>query len=225
MIEFKNVGKEYEDTQALEDASFKINDGEFVFIVGHSGAGKTTVTKLLLREIRPSSGSIEVDGCDVGALDDAHIPYYRRGIGMVFQDFRLFKEKTARENVEFAMKVVGTSRAEIKRRTPALLRLVGMEEKADHFPAQLSGGEQQRVALARAIANNPSIIIADEPTGNVDPQMSAEIMNMLLKINKLGKTVIVVTHEERLVDTLGCRVITIKRGRVASDRPATEVRA
>lgn len=216
MIEFKNVVKEYSDVAALKDANFTINDGEFVFIVGHSGAGKTTVTRVLLRQERVTSGQILVDGVDITKLPEKAIPLYRRKIGMVFQDFRLFQDKTAYENVAFAMRVVGTPSREIKQRVPALLRIVNMDAKADHRPGELSGGEQQRIALARAIANNPDIIVADEPTGNVDPNMSRDIMNMLLRINqKLGKTVLVVTHEQNLVDTLGQRVINISHGHVA----------
>ena len=219
MIEFKNVVKEYADVTALDGASFTVHDGEFVFIVGHSGAGKTTLTKVLLRQEKVTSGQILVDGIDITKLPERAIPYYRRKIGMVFQDFRVFQDKTAYENVAFAMRVVGTPGAEIRRRVPALLRIVNMDAKANHRPGELSGGEQQRIALARAIANNPDIIVADEPTGNVDPKMSLDIMNMLLRINrKLGKTVLVVTHEQNLVDTLGQRVINISHGNVIGDR-------
>lgn len=221
MIEFKNVVKEYADVTALGGVSFTVNDGEFVFIVGHSGAGKTTVTRVLLRQEKVTSGQILVDGIDITKLPERAIPYYRRKIGMVFQDFRLFQDKTAYENVAFAMHVVGTSASEIRRRVPALLRIVNMDAKSNHLPGELSGGEQQRIALARAIANNPDIIVADEPTGNVDPKMSLDIMHMLLRINrKLGKTVVVVTHEQNLVDTLGQRVINISHGHVIGDRSA-----
>ena len=226
MIEFKNVVKEYADIKALDGVSFAVRDGEFAFIVGHSGAGKTTVTKVLLRQEKVTSGQILVDGIDITKLPERAIPFYRRKIGMVFQDFRLFQDKTAYENVAFAMSVVGTPGKEIKQRVPALLRIVNMEAKAGHRPGELSGGEQQRIALARAIANNPDIIVADEPTGNVDPKMSLDIMQMLLRINrKLGKTVLVVTHEKELVDTLGQRVINISHGHVTGDRPpvASEV--
>ena len=226
MIEFKNVVKEYADIKALDGVSFTVRDGEFVFIVGHSGAGKTTVKKVLLRQEKVTSGQILVDGIDITKLPERAIPFYRRKIGMVFQDFRLFQDKTAYENVAFAMRVVGTPGKEIKQRVPALLRIVNMEAKAGHRPGELSGGEQQRIALARAIANNPDIIVADEPTGNVDPKMSLDIMHMLLRINrKLGKTVLVVTHEKKLVDTLGQRVINISHGHVTGDRPpvASEV--
>lgn len=218
MIDFINVTKEYSDTAALSNVSFHIDDGEFVFIVGHSGAGKTTMTKLLLREEVASEGQIIVDGIDVTTLSPRNIPHYRRKLGMVFQDFRLFKDKTAYENIACIMRAVGTSGREIRNRVPALLRTVAIEDKAKHFPSELSGGEQQRVALARAIANNPDIIIADEPTGNIDPEMSIEIMNLLMRINTLlGKTVIVVTHDLGLVARYGHRVIRLEDGRINSD--------
>ena len=218
MIDFINVTKEYSDTSALSNVSFHIENGEFVFIVGHSGAGKTTLTKLLLREEKATEGKILVDGIDVTALPAHRVPRYRRKLGMVFQDFRLFRDKTAYENIACIMRAVGTPGKEIRRRVPALLRTVSMEEKASHFPSELSGGEQQRVALARAIANNPDIIIADEPTGNIDPEMSLDIMNMLMKINRLlGKTVIVVTHDLDLVEYFGHRVIKLGEGKIDSD--------
>lgn len=220
MIEFINVTKEYSDTSALSNVSFHIESGEFVFIVGHSGAGKTTLTKLLLREEKATEGKILVDGIDVTALPSSRVPHYRRKLGMVFQDFRLFADKTAYENIACIMRAVGTPGKEIRRRVPALLRTVSMEHKASHFPRELSGGEQQRVALARAIANNPDIIIADEPTGNIDPEMSMDIMNMLMKINRLlNKTVIVVTHDLDLVEYFGQRVITLDEGKLDSDVP------
>ena len=218
MIDFINVTKEYSDTSALSNVSFHIDNGEFVFIVGHSGAGKTTLTKLLLREEKATEGKILVDGIDVTALPARRVPRYRRKLGMVFQDFRLFRDKTAYENIACIMRAVGTPGKEIRRRVPALLRTVSMEEKSSHFPSELSGGEQQRVALARAIANNPDIIIADEPTGNIDPEMSLDIMNMLMKINRLlGKTVIVVTHDLDLVEYFGHRVIKLGEGKIDSD--------
>ena len=218
MIDFINVSKEYSDIAALDNVSFHIDNGEFVFIIGQCGAGKTTLTRLLLREDKANAGQIIVDGVDVTALPERKIPKYRRKLGMVFQDFRLFQDKTAYENIACIMRAVGTPGSEIRRRVPALLRIVSMENKAKHFPRELSGGEQQRVALARAIANNPDIIIADEPTGNIDPQMSLEIMNTLMKINHLlGKTVIVVTHDIGLVERFGQRVITIDAGRLVSD--------
>ena len=218
MIDFINVTKEYSDTAALSNVSFHIDDGEFVFIVGHSGAGKTTLTKLLLREEKATEGQIIVDDINVTSLASWHIPHYRRKIGMVFQDFRLFKDKTAYENIACIMRAVGTPGREIRERVPALLRTVAIEDKAKHFPSELSGGEQQRVALARAIANNPDIIIADEPTGNIDPEMSIDIMNLLMRINNLlGKTVIVVTHDLGLVARYGHRVIRLDDGKLDSD--------
>ncbi len=218
MIEFRNVKKEYSTgTVALKDVNLHIDDGEFVFIVGHSGAGKTTLMKLLLCEEKPTSGNIVVGKYNLTTIPDRKIPYYRRQLGVVFQDFRLLPNKTVYENVAFAMQVVGTPAKMIKRRVPAILNTVNLADKHASFPSEISGGEQQRVALARALANNPSVIIADEPTGNIDPQMSLEIMNLLIKINKLGKTVIVVTHEQSLVDYYKQRVITIKDGVVAED--------
>ncbi len=218
MIEFRNVVKSYPTgTVALKGVNLHIDDGEFVFIVGHSGAGKTTLMKLLLCEEKPTSGNIVVGKYNLTTIPDRKIPYYRRQLGVVFQDFRLLQNKTVYENVAFAMQVVGTPAKMIKRRVPAILNTVNLADKHASFPSEISGGEQQRVALARALANNPSVIIADEPTGNIDPQMSLEIMNLLIKINKLGKTVIVVTHEQSLVDYYKQRVITIKDGVVAED--------
>ncbi len=231
MIEFRDVKKIYPNGHvALDGVNLKIADGEFVFIVGESGAGKTTLMKLLLREEKVSGGSLVVR-CDkqtpsgkrqtaiydLAKISNFKVPYYRRELGVVFQDFRLFPNKTVFENVAFAMQVVGESNRVIKRRVPAILNIVNLTEKFNSYPTQLSGGEQQRVALARALANNPQIIIADEPTGNIDPRMSLEIMNLLVKIHKRGKTVIVVTHEKDLVDYFKQRVIRISGGKVVSD--------
>ncbi len=219
MIEFKNVCKKYPNgTLALDDVSLKIDDGEFVFIVGESGAGKSTMLKTLFREEKISSGSLIVDGYDLKKTPNRKIPYYRRNLGIVFQDFRLFPNKTVFENVAFAMRAIGVSTRDINRRVPTILSIVNLQDKAKFFPRELSGGEQQRVALARALANNPSIIIADEPTGNIDPKLSLEIMNLLIKIHKHGKTVIVVTHEKNFVDYFQQRVITIKDGHVVDDK-------
>ncbi len=219
MIEFKNVCKKYPNgTLALDDVSLKIDDGEFVFIVGESGAGKSTMLKTLFREEKISSGSLIVDGYDLKKTPNRKIPYYRRNLGIVFQDFRLFPNKTVFENVAFAMRAIGVPSRDINRRVPTILSIVNLQDKAKSFPRELSGGEQQRVALARALANNPSIIIADEPTGNIDPKLSLEIMNLLIKIHKHGKTVIVVTHEKNFVDYFQQRVITIKDGHVVDDR-------
>ncbi|MBR6514903.1 MAG: cell division ATP-binding protein FtsE [Clostridia bacterium] len=219
MIEFKNVCKKYPNgTLALDDVNLTINDGEFVFIVGESGAGKSTMLKTLFREEKISSGSLVVDGYDLKKIRSYKIPHYRRNLGIVFQDFRLFPNKTVFENVAFAMRAIGVPTKDINRRVPTILSIVNLQDKAKSFPNELSGGEQQRVALARALANNPSIIIADEPTGNIDPKLSLEIMNLLIKIHKHGKTVIVVTHEKNFVDYFQQRVITIKDGKVVDDK-------
>ncbi len=219
MIEFKNVVKTYSNgTTALNGVNLTIEDGEFVFVVGASGAGKSTMMKLLLREEKATSGKITVDDQDLSRLSYFKVPHYRRKLGVVFQDFRLFPKKTVYENVAFAMQAVGTPSRKIRKRVPALLKTVSLAEKMNCFPNELSGGEQQRVALARALANNPKIIIADEPTGNIDPKMSLEIMNLLVKINKLGKTVVVVTHEKSLVDYYQQRVVMIDKGVIAEDR-------
>ncbi len=219
MIDFVNVKKAYPNgTHALKGINLHIDDGEFVFVVGHSGAGKTTLMKLLLREEKPTSGKLIVGNYNLTEMSNFKVPYYRRELGVVFQDFRLFPKKTVYENVAFAMEVVGTPRKMIRRRVPAILNTVNLAGKQDSFPNEISGGEQQRVALARALANNPKVIIADEPTGNIDPKMSLEIMNLLIKINKLGKTVIVVTHEKNLVDYYNKRVVILKDGLITEDR-------
>lgn len=218
MIEFKNVKKLYPNgTHALNGINLQIEDGEFVFIVGHSGAGKSTMMKLLLREEKLTSGRLRVGDFDLSKMSSFRVPHYRRELGVVFQDFRLFPDKTVYENVAFAMRVVGTPSKMIRRRVPAILNTVNLADKQKCFPRELSGGEQQRVALARALANNPKIILADEPTGNIDPQMSLEIMNLLVKINKLGKTVLVVTHEQSLVDYYKQRVVMLKDGVIVED--------
>ena len=218
MIEFRNVKKVYPNgTTALQNVNLRIDDGEFVFVVGESGAGKSTLMKLLLREEKITSGKLMVDEFDLTKLPEYKVPYYRRQIGVVFQDFRLFPNKTVFENVAFAMRVIGEPASVIKRRVPTILSIVGLQDKYKSYPDQLSGGEQQRVALARAMANNPRTIIADEPTGNIDPQLSLEIMNLLIKIHKKNKTVIVVTHERDLVDYFQQRVVTIKGGVVVDD--------
>ncbi|MBE6582749.1 MAG: cell division ATP-binding protein FtsE [Ruminococcaceae bacterium] len=219
MIEFKNVKKIYDNgTVALDGVDLTIEDGEFVFIVGASGAGKSTLTKLLTREETITEGSLTVDEFDLVNMPERKIPYYRRRIGVVFQDFRLIPDMTVYENVAFAMEIVGEPKAKIKRTVGKVLETVGLIDKRNVFPNQLSGGEQQRVALARALANNAKTIIADEPTGNIDPRRSLEIMNLLIKIHKKNKTVIVVTHEKQLVDYFHQRVVTIENGVVVSDR-------
>lgn len=203
---------------ALKGIDLHIDEGEFVFVCGPSGAGKSTLMKLLLREERISSGKLTVGEYDLSELSNVRVPYYRRELGVVFQDFRLFPKKTVFENVAFAMEVVGTPKSLIARRVPAILNTVNLNGKQDSFPNEISGGEQQRVALARALANNPKVIIADEPTGNIDPKMSLEIMSLLVKINKLGKTVIVVTHEKDLVDYYKQRVVMLDNGLIVEDR-------
>lgn len=219
MIDFRNVKKVYPNgTTALDGINLHIDDGEFVFIVGPSGAGKTTLMKLLLREERVTSGRLIVDEFDLVKMPERKVPYYRRQLGVVFQDFRLFPNKTVFENVAFAMRVVGKPASVIKKRVPTILSIVNLADKYNCYPTELSGGEQQRVALARALANNPRMIIADEPTGNIDPKMSLEIMNLLIKIHKRNKTVIVVTHEKTLVDYFQQRVVTIRDGRIVDDR-------
>lgn len=219
MIEFNDVTKIFPNgTVALENINLKIEDGEFVFIVGASGAGKSTLMRLLLREEQVTSGVLRVGDYNLNKIPNYKIPYYRRQLGMVFQDFRLFDKKTVYENVAFAMRVIGEPTSVIKRRVPTILSIVGLVDKYKNFPSELSGGEQQRVALARALANNPKIIIADEPTANIDPKMKMEIMNLLVKINSKGKTVIVVTHEKNIVDYFQKRVITIRDGHIVEDR-------
>ena len=203
---------------ALKGIDLHIDEGEFVFVCGPSGAGKSTLMKLLLREERISSGKLTVGDYDLSQLSNVRVPYYRRELGVVFQDFRLFPKKTVFENVAFAMEVVGTPKSLIARRVPAILNTVNLNGKQDSFPNEISGGEQQRVALARALANNPKVVIADEPTGNIDPKMSLEIMSLLVKINKLGKTVIVVTHEKDLVDYYRQRVVMLDKGLIIEDR-------
>ena len=220
MIEFKNVSKTYDNKNyILKNVNLRIEDGEFAFIVGHSGAGKTTLTKLLLREERISDGRLLVGNFRLDKMRDGKVPYLRRTMGIVFQDFGLFPKKTVYENVAFAMQVIGTPNKTVKKNVPAIIEAVGLKDRMHALPSQLSGGEKQRVALARALANNPDIIIADEPTGNIDPEMSLDIMKLLIALNEeLGKTIIVVTHEKELVDMFQKRVITLKDGVVESDR-------
>lgn len=218
MIRLTDVVKEYPSgTHALNGLSLEIQDGEFVFMVGPSGSGKSTVIKLLIGEVEPTDGRVAVNGFSLRNIREWQIPHLRRTIGIIFQDFRLIEQKTVYDNMVFAMRAVGASSREIKKRVPYCLELVGLENKAKRLPSELSGGEQQRVAIARALLNNPSTIIADEPTGNLDPARSLEIMRLLERINELGTTVLVVTHERDLVDRFDKRVITLERGRVVSD--------
>ena len=209
-------------TLALNDVSLRIADGEFVFIVGSSGAGKSTLIKLMLREERATSGVIKVNGKNLGKMPRYKIPKFRRSIGVVFQDFRLIPNMTAYDNVAFALRVTNVSSKEIKRKVPYMLSLVGLANKAKCKPDELSGGEQKRVALARALVNSPSLIIADEPTGNIDPELSFEIVDLLNEINKLGVTIVMVTHEHDLVQQFNRRVITIEKGEVIRDVEGTE---
>ena len=218
MLKLEDVFKTYENgTKALKGINLTIEDGEFVFIVGPSGSGKSTIIKMLTAEVRPTSGKVTVNGYDIGTVKQREIPYLRRTVGVVFQDFRLIENKSVYENVAFVMRAVGTPQRLIKKRVTYVLDLVGVLHKARRKPCELSGGEQQRVAIARALVNNPNTIIADEPTGNLDPERSLELMSLLVKINQLGTTVVVVTHEKDLVNRFGKRVITIEAGQVVND--------
>ncbi len=218
MIEFTDVTKSYSvGTQALRGVSLQIEDGEFAFLVGPSGSGKSTIIKLITGELTPTSGTVHVNGYSLERIRKREIPYLRRTVGVVFQDFRLIETKTVYDNVAFAMRVIGAQEQEIRDRVPYVLELVGLETKSRRHPNELSGGEQQRLAIARALVNNPSTIIADEPTGNLDPARSLEIMSLLQEINNLGTTILVVTHEMDLVERFGKRVIELDEGLVVSD--------
>ena len=219
MVFFSDVSKKYEKTNtlALDRVSFYIEKGEFVFIIGSSGAGKSTLTKLMLAEEQLTEGNITINGIDVGALKSKNIPMYRRSIGMVFQDFRLLANKSVYDNVAFAMQIRNASKREIRRAVPAILSMVGISDKAKAMPYQLSGGEQQRVALARAMVNNPPVLIADEPTGNLDPATADEIMELFEAINKRGTTVIIITHAKDIVDKMQKRVIELEHGSMIRD--------
>ncbi len=218
MIQLNDVELTYDNgTKALKGITLTIEDGEFVFLVGASGSGKTSIIKLMTSELKPTAGTMSVNGFDLDRIRNRDIPYMRRTVGVIFQDFRLIADKSVYENVSFAMRVIGASDAEIQKRVPYVLELVGLEGKGRRLPNELSGGEQQRVAIARALVNNPSMIIADEPTGNLDPQRSLEIMMLLERINSLGTTVMVVTHERELVNRFTKRVIAIDDGLVISD--------
>ncbi|MDD4849472.1 MAG: cell division ATP-binding protein FtsE [Gemmiger sp.] len=221
MIDFEHVTKVYEtkndENVALEDINLHIEDGEFVFVLGHSGAGKSTFLKLMLLEEKCTEGTVTINGQDITHLKRRKVPYMRRQMGMVFQDFRLIPTMTAYENVAFAMRVTNIPTKQIQKRVPYVLGLVGLGDKMDRVPEELSGGEQQRVALARALAHSPKLIIADEPTGNIDPEMSFEMMELLSAINSVGVTVVVVTHAHELVHRFNKRVVTIDHGRIVSD--------
>ena len=227
MIDFEHVTKIYKrsDTPALEDIDFHVDDGEFVFLVGHSGAGKSTLLKLILREELPTEGRVMVDGKDVARLRRGKVPFLRRQMGIIFQDFRLIPTMTVYENVAFAMHVTNIGKKDIKERVNYMLELVHLEDKASAYPDTLSGGEQQRVAVARALAHGPKLVIADEPTGNIDPELSLEMMELLERVSKMGITVLVVTHEHELVHRFHQRVVTLSHGRIVSDVPADPVAA
>ena len=223
MITLENVSKSYAKGQpALNDISLHIEQGEFVFIVGNSGSGKSTLIKLILKELEPTSGKITVNGQDLGKLKRRKVPKYRRGLGVVFQDFRLLKDRNVYENVAFAQRVIERPNRVIKKRVPEILTLVGLAEKYKSFPRELSGGEQQRVALARALVNRPNLLLADEPTGNLDPKNSLEIMKLLEEINDRGTTVLVVTHNREIVNSFKKRVITMRKGNIVSDQQEGE---
>ena len=218
MIEFIDVVKSYpEGNHALKGVSMQIEDGEFCYLVGPSGSGKSTIIKMITGELRPTSGSVRVNGFSLERIRKSEVPFMRRTVGVVFQDFRLIANKTVYDNVAFAMRVIGAREKEIKERVPYVLELVGLDSKANRHPNELSGGEQQRLAIARALVNNPSTIIADEPTGNLDPELSLEIMSLLQEINNLGTTMLVVTHAQDLVHMFNKRTIVINDGLIAGD--------
>ena len=218
MVRLIDVEKKYENgTEALKGVNLRIDDGEFVFLVGASGSGKSTILKLITAEIAPTRGRLMVNGYNLNNIRPRQVPHMRRTLGVVFQDFRLIEKKTVKENLTFVMRAVGASKRDIRRRLEYILGLVGLADKGDCYPYQLSGGEQQRVAIARALMNNPSMIVADEPTGNLDPERSKEIMTLLSLINDMGTTVLVVTHEKKLVDNMNKRVVAIRNGVIISD--------
>ena len=224
MIEIINVNKSYENgTKALKNINLTIDDGKFVFITGRSGSGKSTLMKLLLKELEPTSGRIIVNDMDLGKMPRRYVPKYRRMLGVVFQDFRLLKDRSVFENVAFAQRVIGVSPKRIRESVPAMLRMVGLSSKYKSNPRQLSGGEQQRVAIARALINRPQVLLADEPTGNLDSGNTIEIMKLLEKINRRGTTVVVVTHSREMVEMMEKRVITMDRGMIIGDTASEEV--
>ena len=217
MIKFNKVTKTYGDVTALKDVSFEVKDGEFVFLMGPSGAGKTTILKLILKEILPNSGEIKVGGTDVAKISEKELPLFRQKIGCVFQDFKLLNERTVEENIEIALAVLGIQESKWKERVEKVLKMVGLESRKSLFPSQLSGGEIQRVSLARALVVNPDLILADEPTGNLDWEKADEIMEVLEKINKEGKTVIVATHNKEIVNKMKKRIIKISSGKIIKE--------
>lgn len=225
MIEITNVNKTYETgNKALQNVNITIKDGEFVFIVGRSGSGKSTLLKLLLKEIEPTSGKIVVNDMNLGKMPPRYVPKYRRRLGMIFQDFRLLKDRNVYENIAFAQRVIGASTRKIRESVPEMLKMVGLSSKYKSYPQHLSGGEQQRVAIARALINNPEILLADEPTGNLDGYNSKEIMKLLTEINQRGTTVVVVTHSQEIVEAMKKRVITLDRGIIISDEERGGIR-
>ncbi len=220
MINFDNVSKQYKNsnTPALDEINLNIEQGEFVFLVGQSGSGKSSLLRLLLKEEKPSSGIVTVDGINVAKLPNRKVPAFRRTMGLVFQDFRLLPGKTVFDNVAFGMEVIGKSKKEIQQRIPAILELVGLEEKAHRLPSELSGGEQQRVALARAFVNKPKLLLADEPTGNLDPSTSVGIMKLLDRINRTGTTIVMATHDVAIVDQMRKRIVQMENGKIIRDQ-------
>ncbi|MDW7668985.1 MAG: cell division ATP-binding protein FtsE [Bacillota bacterium] len=218
MIEFRDVSKIYKNKfTAVENINLKIDEGSFSFIIGKSGAGKTTLIRLLIKEVEPTSGEIIFNGEDITNLTNRMVPIHRRKIGVIFQDFRLLENKTVYENIAFAMEVVGHNPRTIRREIPTVLSMVGLSDKANNYPNELAGGEQQRIAIARAVANKPKVIIADEPTGNLDPETSYEIMKIFKEINKRGTTLIMATHDRAIVDDMKRRVIELKNGKIIRD--------
>ncbi len=218
VIEFRGVSMQFDSGDTgLEDATFSIKRGEFVFLVGHTGSGKSTIMRLLIKEHEPTAGTIRVAGHDLAKLDRKKVPYYRRNLGIVFQDFKLLPDRTVHDNVAYALQVTGGGRKEIRAKVPDVLRLTGLSTKLHNFPDQLSGGEQQRVAVARAFVNHPPLLIADEPTGNLDPETSIGIMQLLYRINRTGTTVVVATHDHAMVDRMRRRVIELSGGKVIRD--------
>ena len=220
MINFDNVSKQYKNsnTPALDGINLNIEQGDFVFLVGQSGSGKSSLLRLLLKEEKPTSGTVTVDGINVAKLPNRKVPAFRRTMGIVFQDFRLLPGKTVFDNVAFGMEVIGKSKKEIQQRIPAILELVGLEEKAHRLPSELSGGEQQRVALARAFVNKPKLLLADEPTGNLDPSTSVGIMKLLDRINRTGTTIVMATHDVAIVDQMRKRIVQMENGKIIRDQ-------
>jgi cell division transport system ATP-binding protein len=220
VIDFRGVSKLYAGDVGLDQATFSIERGEFVFLVGSTGSGKSTVMRLLIKELEPTAGVIRVAGHDLGQVTRKRIPYFRRNVGVVFQDFKLLPNRTVHDNVAYALQVTGGSRKEIRAKVPDILRLTGLSTKLHHFPHQLSGGEQQRVSVARAFVNHPPLLLADEPTGNLDPDTSIDIMRLLYRINRTGTTVLVATHDQAMVDKMRRRVLELSRGRLVRDEAA-----